>query len=156
MRGIGSVSTNVGLGLTILMLMLTGCSTGNSTDSVRTLPIQQSWELKLGDDVAGHRIAGSLGDVSIELNGGSVYAPFDGKVEPNDVAGCVIYSSPEVPAYTFRFCGLHSIRYGDVKQGDGLGKGTMLQFAALRRQPDGTWALVEPAKEIIERSLTPP
>ena len=156
MQGIGSVSSKVGLFLIMLSMMVTGCSDTNSETSVRVLQIQQTWELQPGDTVGGYRIAGSLGDVSIELNGATVYAPFDGQVQPNDIQGCLVYSSPEVPAYVFRLCGLRLLKRGLVRQGDAIGKGDDLQFAALRRQPDGKWAIVEPAKDILERTLRKP
>ena len=156
MPGIGSVSNKTVLIGLLTLLMLSGCGRLGTREPVRSLQIQQNWELQPGDTVGGYRIAGSLGDVSIELNGGTVYAPFDGKVQPNDVAGCLIYSSPEVPAYLFRLCGLRSPKLGDVKQGEAIGKGNYLQFAALRRQPEGTWAIVEPASDILERALKQP
>jgi hypothetical protein len=139
-----------------LLLTLTGCSTPNPDEPVRVLQVQQQWELQPGQQIAGYPIAGSLGDVSINLDGGTVYAPFDGRIQPNDVDGCFIYSSPEIPAYLFRLCGLRSARLGSVQAGEAIGRASYLQFAALRRQPDGTWAMIEPARDILERTLTPP
>lgn len=156
MLAIGSASTKLGVFFAAVLTVFSGCSRNPSQEPVRSLQIQQSWELQPGDVVAGHVIAGSLGDISIQLNGARVYAPFDGTVQPNDIEGCLVYSSPEVPAYVFRLCGLKSITLGQVQQGDAIGKGAYLEFAALRRQPDGTWALVEPASDILERTLTKP
>jgi hypothetical protein len=157
MRAIGLVSSDIRQALRgafVLMLSaIAGCSAVTPKVSVRSLPIQQSWEHQPGDEIAGHRVAGSLGDVSIELKGANIYAPFNGEVQPNDIEGCVLYSSPEVPAYMFRFCGVNGPKLGVVKQGDAIGRADYLQFAALRRQPDGTWALVEPAQDILQRTL---
>jgi hypothetical protein len=58
-----------------------------------------------------------------------------------------------VPAYLFRLCGLNKPHLGAVSQGDVIGSGKLLLFAALRKQPNGTWAIVEPAKGILERTL---
>jgi len=44
-------------------------------------------------------------------------------------------------------------RLGEVKAGQVMGRSEVLQFAAMRRQPDGTWAIVEPATEILEKTL---
>jgi hypothetical protein len=45
---------------------------------------------------------------------------------------------------------------GEIKQGQAIGSANYLQFAALRRQPDGKWAMVEPASDILQRTLTQP
>jgi hypothetical protein len=98
---------------------------------------------------------GGLGDVSIALRGDRVYAPFDGELMRNDIDSCYIFSSPDLPAYIFRLCGLRSPQTGRVRRGDRLGKADMLQFAALRRQPDGKWTMVEPANDVLQRVLAP-
>lgn len=143
----------VGLALALL-LSVTGC-TNRPSEAVRAIQIYQDWELAPGDAIAGHLVLGGLGDISIELKGASVYAPFDGRVQPN-VKGCVIFSTPQIPAYLFRLCGLKRPTLGQVSQGEAIGSGNYLQFAALRRQPDGRWALVEPAVDILERTLEKP
>lgn len=153
MRHVGWVSGKVSLILTLLFLA--GCNSLSSPPPIRKVDIQQNWELQPGESIAGRQIVGSLGDVSVELKGGRIYAPFDGLVEPNDVGGCVIFSSPDVPAYLFRLCGLRQPRLGQIRQGETIGSGSYVHFAALRRQPDGNWTMVEPAQGILERSLTP-
>jgi hypothetical protein len=154
MRGVGLIPRQVGWILTLLVLA-TGCGDVSSKEEIRNVQIQQSWEFQPGDTIAGHRVAGSLGDISLELNGGNVYAPFDGRVQPNTIQGCVIFSSPDVPAYVFRLCDLKQPKLGQVKQGEKIGTANFLQFAALRRQPDGKWAMVEPAGDILQRTLQP-
>lgn len=145
----------VGFVLSALLLMSTGCGIKRSNEAARALQISQSWELQPGEKVAGHLITGGLGDVSIELKGSSVRAPFDGRVQPN-TDRCVVYSSPEVPAYLFRLCDLKRPKLGEVREGEVIGSANHLQFAALRRQPDGKWALVEPSASILERTLQQP
>ncbi|MBF2050992.1 MAG: hypothetical protein EDM05_62535 [Leptolyngbya sp. IPPAS B-1204] len=131
------------------------CSTGPVvTESPRTIQIQQTWQLQPGDSVGNYQIAAGLGDISIELDGGKVYAPFDGRVQPN-VRDCVLFSSPDVPAYLFRLCGLQRPRLGQVKQGTAIGSGQYLHFATLRKLPEGTWTIVEPSESILEQLLNP-
>jgi hypothetical protein len=141
------------LSIVMALFTLIGCSALNPSVSVRVLKIQQNWTLQPGKSIAGYRITGSLGDVSIALNGAKIYAPFDGLMQQNDLPTCFVYSSPELPAYVFRLCGVRSLKLGQVQQGDAIAKGQELKFATLRRQPDGTWTLVEPASDILERTL---
>lgn len=140
--------------MSLMAIALLGTACSQAPNPVRTVPIQQSWELQIGSTVGKHRIVGGLGDISIEMKGDRIYLPFDGEVQSNDVPGCYIYSTPDVPAYLFRLCGLKSGKTGRVRGGDTLGSADYLHFAALRRQPDGTWALVEPSKEMLERMIS--
>jgi hypothetical protein len=135
------------------LLGLAGCSGTPVADPPLEIKILQSWELQPGDSIQGYTVLGGLGDISIALNGHAVYAPFAGTAR-RDPRNCLLLSSPEVPAYLFRFCGLNQPRYGAVEPGESIGTATQLQFAALRKQADGTWAIVEPSKQILERTLT--
>ncbi|MGP1372557.1 MAG: hypothetical protein ACTS3T_07005 [Almyronema sp.] len=137
-----------------MVISLTGCQLKPAV-APRSVPVQQTWELQLGDRIAGYLISASLGDISIELKGAKVYAPFTGEVEPTDKKYCVVFSSAEVPAYLFRLCGLKRPKLGSISQGEAIGSGRYLHFATLRRQPDGTWAIVEPSSSVLERTLQP-
>lgn len=140
----------------VLLGGLSACAP-NAAVAPRKIPIHQSWALQPGSTVGGYRVTGGLGDVSIQLGGQAARAPFDGKVQPTESqANCVAFTSPEVPAYLFRLCGLRRPRLGYVRSGQVIGKGDILQFAAMRRQPDGTWAMVEPAVDILERTVAAP
>ncbi len=150
MQGISSGFASTGL----ILLFMSGCASQLSNPSPIDLQLFQKWELQPGDTIAGHKVTGGLGDISITLNGSAAYAPFDGDAQI-DKRGCVIFSTAEIPAYKFRLCGLNSPKLGTLRQGDAIGNGDTLQFAALRKQPDGKWAIVEPAKSILERTLTP-
>jgi hypothetical protein len=116
------------------------------------LKLHQKWELQPGDTIANYPVLGGLGDLSINTQGKPIYAPFHGTLR-RTTHHCTLFSSPEVPAYQFRLCGLSNPRLGDVAQGDSIGTANALQFAALRKQPDGTWAIVEPSKSILHRTL---
>ena len=137
-----------------VLILLSGCQTPTAP-TARNLNIQQNWELKPGDKIGDRLVTGSLGDVSIELDGARLYAPFRGEVEPAVEEHCVIFSTAEVPAYLFRFCGLTRPHFGAVQAGQSIGTGAYLQFATLRRQPDGTWIIVEPSTGILERAINP-
>lgn len=138
--------------LLIGTVWLSSCA-AQSAPEVRTITLQQQWAFNPGDEVAGNRVAGSLGDISLNLKEGSIQAPFDGELEPSEIDDCALYSTPEIPAYLFRLCGLRRFDYGERKAGQTLGKGEYLSFATLRRQPDGTWIIVEPARGVLEKAL---
>jgi hypothetical protein len=141
--------------LSAVLTLLGGCGSKRSNESPIDVSLYQQWELQPGDTIANYKVTGGLGDISIDLNNHRVYAPFDGKAQI-DKRGCVIFSTPDVPAYLFRLCGISSPRLGLLRQGDAIGSGNILQFAALRKQPDGKWAIVEPTKNILERTLKTP
>ena len=134
-------------------LTLSSCQSPNLPPQ-RAINIQQQWELEPGDQIGEHLVVGSLGDISIQLKHQSLRVPFPGKVEPSTIEQCVIYSTPEVPAYLFRFCGLQRPKFGPVKTGQKMGRGKQIQFATLRRQPDGTWIIVEPSTGVLERAIS--
>ncbi len=137
----------------VLLATLAACGRSAAVPP-RDIQIHQSWALQPGSQVGNYRVVGGLGDISIELEGNALRAPFDGRIEPTkQLAACVAFSSPEVPAYLFRLCGVKRPRLGDVTAGQVIGHGDVIQFAAMRRQPDGTWALVEPAMDVLERTV---
>lgn len=138
-----------------ILICTTGCSLSRSTEPPRSIKIQQAWQLQPGDKIADRQVVAGLGDISIALNGSTAYTPFDGKVQPN-TEDCVLFSSLDVPAYLFRLCGLDQPRLGELKRGTAIGSGRYLHFATLRKQPDGTWAMVEPSRETLERILQSP
>lgn len=136
-----------------MLLLITACSDSPTPQPTLDIRLHQNWELQPGDTIANRRVLGGLGDIAIQLDGNPVYAPFDGTTQL-DNRRCVIFSSPNVPAYLFRLCGLSNPRLGRLKQREVIGSGELLQFAALRKQPNGTWAIVEPARSILERTLS--
>ncbi len=144
-------SADISLGLTLLLLM-GGCQFTSQNVPTVNIKLYQTWELQAGDVIGNRAVLGGLGDISIALDGNPVYAPFNGRTQL-DQRRCLIFSSPEVPAYLFRLCGLEHPRLGNVNQGTVIGRGNLLEFAALRKQPNGTWAIVEPSKAILERTL---
>ncbi len=146
------------LALGLVFLLAAGCESTFNPPPPRNVNLYQKWTLQPGDQLGGYRIQSGLGDVAVDLKGGKVFMPFDGEVQP--AAGqedlCVIVSSPDVPAYLFRLCGIEQPRLGSLGQGSSLGGGGVVAFATLRRQADGTWAMVEPSEKLIAQFLTAP
>ncbi|NET31416.1 MAG: hypothetical protein F6K19_05365 [Cyanothece sp. SIO1E1] len=138
----------------LLLLVGVGCTTQPKVPA-RSIQLHQSWALQPGSRIANYQITGGLGDISIALKGHRVHAPFTGRVQPLS-SDCVIFSSPEIPAYLFRLCGIKRPRLGALKAGEVFGSSHALQFAALRKQPNGTWAIVEPAADVLERTIGHP
>lgn len=137
--------------LVALLPLLAACQSG--PPPARTIAIQQTWKLQVGNQVGDYRISSGLGDITLELNGDPVQMPFEGKVQPMD-DHCLALTSPEVPAYLFRLCGIRRPSLGQRSQGHTIGHAERLVFAAFRKEPDGTWALIEPATDLIEQFLT--
>jgi hypothetical protein len=144
--------------LGLIALLVGGCEATLNPPPARNVNLYQKWTLQPGDQLGGYRIQSGLGDVAVDLKGGKVFMPFDGEVQP--AAGqeelCVIISSADVPAYLFRVCGLKQPRLGSLAQGSSLGSGGVVAFATLRRQADGTWAMVEPSEKLIAQFLAAP
>jgi hypothetical protein len=145
-------SRSVTLAASLLAVGLSSCASPRQPVQPVSVEIQQNWQLQPGQTVSGFRILGGVGDISVELNNDSVYAPFDGTIQPNGEF-CVMFSSPEVPAYLLRFCGLNQPKLGDVREGQPIGRASTVQIAALRRLPDGKWTMVEPSNRVLERAL---
>ena len=145
------------LGLLVMSVMLGPTLSSCREDAIaapRSIAVDQTWELNLGNNIEGFRVVAGLGDVTMQLQGARVRAPFDGEVQLSaDGPDCIFFASPEVPAYLFRFCGINRPQAGEVEAGDSMGRAQYLHFATLRRQPEGTWTIVEPSTQVLEQSL---
>mgnify|MGYP006272869531 CR=1 FL=1 len=142
--------------LGLILFLLTACQ-NKTPHPVRKIVLQQSWELNAGDLISGHLITGGLGDITVDLDNRKLRAPFPGKVElAAEGPRCIYYSTPDIPAYLFRYCGVRRPVTGPIDAGEVIGRGDQLQFATLRRMPDGTWAIVEPSNQVLEKTLRPP
>lgn len=142
------------LGTGVILLGVAGCTPQPVTEQPLDVQLFQSWELQAGDTVAGYRVTGGLGDISIALKGNSIYAPYAGRLQPNK-PGCVMFSSADVPNYLLRLCGVKNPQFGLKKAGEAIGTAETLQFALLNKRADGKWALVEPSKQILQQMLPP-
>jgi hypothetical protein len=153
MKKVALLFRNLRVGLILLTFTFPGgCNPSPSQPTIKDLPLYQTWELHPGSQVGGYTVTGGLGDISIVLNGNSVYAPSEGDAYL-DKRGCVYFAGADTPAYMFRFCGLRSPKLGHLQAGQAIGSADTLQFAALLKQSDGKWALVEPDKSLLERTL---
>lgn len=141
----------LGLLLGIPLSLMGGCSP--STPAPRILNLHQSWSLPIGTKIAGYQVSSSLGDISLALDGDVIRMPFNGTIEPTTM-DCILVSSDDVPAYLFRLCGLQRPKFGPRQTGQTIGRAHHLIFAMLRREPDGTWAMVEPSAKFIEQLLS--
>lgn len=139
---------------TALLLCVASCTPQPVAEQPLDVQLFQSWELQTGDAVAGYRVTGGLGDISIALKGNSIYAPYPGRLQPNK-PGCVMFSSADVPNYLLRLCGVKNPQFGLKKAGEAIGTAEILQFALLNKRADGKWALVEPSKQILQQMLQP-
>jgi hypothetical protein len=138
----------------LLLLGVASCTPQPVDEPPLDVQLFQSWELQPGDTVAGYRVTGGLGDISIALKGNSIYAPYEGRLQPNK-PGCVMFSSADVPNYLLRLCGVKNPQFGLRKAGVAIGTAEALQFALLNKRADGKWALVEPSKQILQQMLQP-
>ncbi len=147
----------LGFAIPLLLALLLGYGTYRKLQPTHftRVEIEQAWELEPGDRLGHYRISSGLGDVVIELGGAPLYMPMAGEVHPIN-PDCSLFSSAELPAYRLRLCGLTRAKSGPLSQGAVLGRGDRVALALLRRQPQGTWAMVEPATSILEQFLTPP
>lgn len=146
------------LSIGLLLTLLGGCNMTQPPASVE-MTIHQQWQLQPGDRIAGYTVNSGLGDIVIELSGQKIYAPVSGQVRwlqsahhPKD---CALFSSSEIPAYRLRLCGLKRVRLGDRQQGQVIGAGEYVAVSMLSKQNDGSWAIVEPATQMLEQFFSP-
>ncbi len=144
--------------VTSVLLAIGSCNSPSSSVPPRKVNLYQRWALQPGDTLAGYRVQSSLGDITLDLQGNKVFMPFDGEVEPDAEQQnlCLIVSSPDVPAYLFRLCGVRNGHLGKLAKGSAIGTAKVMAFATLRRQADGTWAMVEPAEKLLTQFLQAP
>ena len=145
---------NSALATLVVLLFTPSCTPQPVAEAPIDVQLYQTWELQPGDTVAGYAVMGGLGDLSIALKGNTIYAPYEGRVQPNQ-QGCVMFSSADVPNYLLRLCGVKNPNFGLRKGGEAIATADALQFALLNKRPDGLWALVEPSKKILEQMLQP-
>lgn len=138
------------LGLSSLLIW--GCDRPPTEPPTASLQLYQNWQLQPGDQVNSYPVLSGLGDISLRLDGDTIYTPFRGTVYATE-QDCILLISPDVPAYRFRLCGVQQPTLGEIEGGDRLGTADILTIALLRRQANGTWAMVEPSVTVVERWL---
>lgn len=143
---------NTALAMVMMLVAIASCTPKPVPEQPIDVPLYQNWELQPGDVVAGYSVTGGLGDLSVEVKGNAVYAPYEGRLQPHKT-DCVLFSSTDVPNYLLRLCGLQKPAFGVRQAGESLGTADILQFAVLNKRPDGLWALVEPSKQLLQQML---
>jgi len=136
---------------------------------LREVKVQQSWGVQIGDAIGTASVLGSLGDVSLDHRG-RVFAPVDGWVEGNFVTivgdellpsqpGCVLFSSPQLPSYLMKTCGLVRRYLGAVKAGDPIGRSggqvhvSLLSQRQAAAEGDAEWVYVSPSPEFLALAI---
>lgn len=133
---------------------------------LKQIEIKKVWQIQAGEFIAGHRVIGGLGDISLEYEG-SVKAPVAGVVnsefvlvtDSDLIAGtkdCVIFSSPQLPAYLLKICGLTERYIGPVDENSPIGEtdGSLhLSLLSFRKDANQTsnWIYVSPSSKLIEQ-----
>ena len=147
----------LGLAMLLVLALFLGYETYRKIHPTRftSVEIEQAWALEPGDRLGNYRVSSGLGDVVIELAGAPLYMPMAGEIQPISPT-CSLFASPELPAYRLRLCGLKRTKSGPLSQGAVLGRGDRVALALLRRQPQGTWVMVEPATNMLEQFLLSP
>ncbi|MGK7902443.1 MAG: hypothetical protein AB4352_13695 [Hormoscilla sp.] len=132
----------------------------------KQIEVEKVWGIEAGKVIAGQRVIGGLGDISLEFKG-IVKAPLTGYVEGKFVLvteedliegtkDCIIFYSPQMPAYLLKICGLTRRNLGPVDRGSPIGEtGGKLHISLLsfRKVADQTnkWIYVSPSETLIEQ-----
>lgn len=142
----------------------------SSQDSpiIKQIELKKVWEIQAGQLIAGHRVVSGLGDISLEFKG-AIAAPAMGIVERNFVlvsdrtliktpSDCILFSSPQMPGYLLKVCGLKQRHLGIVNQGVSIGKTNgylHLSLLSFRKDENqvSKWIYVSPSSKLIEKLL---
>jgi len=137
-----------------------------SRRTIEQIELKNTWGVQAGNQIDRYPIVSGLGDISLKLSG-EVLAPFDGYVKGKFVLvtdgnlirnteDCVLFSSPQIPAYTSKICGLERRYLGRIEQGKPLGKTdgyVHVSLLSLRREGSDRvqWVYVSPSSEFLQR-----
>ncbi|MDY6936283.1 MAG: hypothetical protein SWY16_01345 [Cyanobacteriota bacterium] len=133
--------------------------------SVREIELQNTWGVKAGESIDRYLVASGLGDISLAMKG-KVLAPLDGNIEHKFVlisdgslirgtSDCVIFSSPQMPAYLIKLCGLASRNFNRIESGKPIGETNgylHISLFSYRPNPENgaTWVYVPPSPQLIQ------
>ena len=141
---------------------------GKNQQIMKQIELKKVWEIQSGEFIAGYRVVGGLGDISLDFKG-AIKSPALGVVESNfmlvsdrtlirNPPDCVIFSSPQMPAYLLKICGLKRRKLGTVNQGSPIGHTngylhmSLLSFRKDQNQVS-KWIYVSPSPKLIEKLL---
>ncbi|MBI1270507.1 hypothetical protein GC174_08745 [bacterium] len=122
------------------------------SDEVGSIALAKSFDIDPNQAIgAGNvRVSGGLGDISLNLNGDSLYAPVEGELLKSD-GGCHLFISRVLPGYRIRLCGLGDLENKLYAEGERIGEFKTISVALLRREPTGNYVFVEPAGDFLRR-----
>jgi hypothetical protein len=139
------------------------------SSNIREIELRKTWGIQAGTAIAKHPIVSGLGDISLAFNGKAL-APVDGWVEGKFVLvsdgnllqgtpDCVIFSSPQIPAYLSKLCGFKQRNLGLVEQGMPIGQTNgylHITLFSYRKNEDGksVWVYVSPSPQLIENLIS--
>lgn len=134
--------------------------------AIEQVELKTTWGVRAGDEIGRFPVVSGLGDISIRFEG-EVLAPFDGLVREQFVLisdgvltrnapDCVLFVSPQTPAYIAKICGLDRRFPGHVEQGDAIGHTDgyvhIALFSFRRDDSEGlSWVYVSPSAEFLSR-----
>lgn len=144
-------------------------SATDRSSNLREIELRNTWGMQAGNEIAKHPIVSGLGDISLAFNGKAL-APVDGWIEGKFVLvsdgnllqgtpDCVIFSSPQMPSYLSKLCGLKQRNLGLVEQGTPIGQTNGYLHVTLfsyRKSEEGTpvWVYVSPSPQLIENLVS--
>lgn len=152
------------LRLGIFSLGLFGCwlltkekqpvAANGSIERLRIYDPQARW-LQRGAHIEGGELLAGLGFIALKPDSKKVYAPFNGKTTAGE-AGCVNFSTADIPNYKFRLCGIDRPKIQKVQKGDLIGSSDLLLLCTLLTvDSQHTWRIVEPSSVVIQGLLNP-
>ncbi len=134
------------------------------------LELRRTLGVQSGEQIANRRVVAGLGDLSLESTG-EVYAPTNGHVEANfalisegtmtrGANDCVLFTSPQLPTYMSRLCGLKKRNVGSIQQNKAIGETNgylHVALLSLRRNEDRSlkWMYVSPSPDFVKRFFLP-
>ncbi|WP_017661921.1 hypothetical protein [Baaleninema simplex] len=139
------------------------------TPIVSEVTVASDVSIAAGDEIAERRVVAAFGELSLRTSG-KVFAPFDGwangqlvfvtdgtlRSMPSD---CTVFSSPQIPNYLLRLCGLGRRHLGYRRLGEALGRAdgylhvTLLTY---RTEESGDlWVYVPPAASLVQHLFDP-
>lgn len=141
----------------------------NISSPIREIELRNSWGIQAGNTIANHPIVSGLGDLSLAFDG-KVLAPLDGWIDGKFVLvskgnlmpstpDCVIFSSPQMPAYLSKLCGFKQRNLGRIERGMPIGQTNGLLHISVfsyRKNEDGipAWVYVSPSPQLIENLVS--
>ena len=144
-------------------------SADDRSSHLREIELRNTWGIQAGNEIAKPPIVSGLGDISLAFNGKAL-APVDGWVEGKFVLvsdgnllpgtpDCVIFSSPQIPSYLSKLCGLKQRNLGQVERGTPIGQTDghlhVTLFSSRKSEEEmPIWVYVSPSSQLLENLVS--